>query len=250
MQNNGHAATRALLMMQLHRSVDRSQRLALPDRFLGAIRDHSPKGTNDRLRGAKQYSSPSPREPVAHFSQPPHWQFDRRDPAHTTTHTTTNATHPRRSIRAMHSNCFKMVVRPEPVVLTLTALMLAVTFPSATNAAPECNISGFWTYTPEPGTAYRWAEAADGSLACFLGQDAWNGAVGHLDGNNVRSLPAFALKRASRHHCDACATCRPPRAINCQSACLGSPRLRRRRPSVMRLLACVPILFNSRADSQ
>eukprot|EP00041_Stephanoeca_diplocostata_P023209 m.565514 g.565514 ORF g.565514 m.565514 type:complete len:555 (+) comp22245_c0_seq1:229-1893(+) len=48
-----------------------------------------------------------------------------------------------------------------------------------------CNLTGHWTYTPEPGHDYSWSESKDGDLLCFPGRDAWLRASGKIVGDNV-----------------------------------------------------------------
>ena len=52
-----------------------------------------------------------------------------------------------------------------------------------------CDLTGVWTYDPEPGTRYEWRQsAADGSLACFTGKDFWRAASGALSGGGSNNL--------------------------------------------------------------
>ena len=39
----------------------------------------------------------------------------------------------------------------------------------AAHVAGFCNLTGYWTYLPEPGHNYQWQEDANGVLGCFHG---------------------------------------------------------------------------------
>jgi len=85
------------------------------------------------------------------------------------------------------------------LALVAATVLLTAAVPRGLALAP-CNVSGYWTYTPEPTSSYHWEETAVGDIGCFLGQDSWRGGVGHVEGNNVRACVHVVVAQGAAMH--------------------------------------------------
>ena len=59
-------------------------------------------------------------------------------------------------------------MKTKSVTCTLMVGILVRITVLASTLTAECDLTGEWTYDPEPGTRYAWVDV-DGSIGCFAG---------------------------------------------------------------------------------
>jgi hypothetical protein len=65
-------------------------------------------------------------------------------------------------------------------------MLLALSSGMISMDAAACNLTGYWRYAPEPSeTPLKWAESAEGSIACFEGADSWKEGTATVNGANI-----------------------------------------------------------------
>eukprot|EP00035_Acanthoeca_spectabilis_P010127 m.178729 g.178729 ORF g.178729 m.178729 type:complete len:247 (+) comp14930_c0_seq5:3479-4219(+) len=55
-----------------------------------------------------------------------------------------------------------------------------------------CNVTGYWSYIPEPGYVYTWVEDGDSTIKCFTGNDGWLRGSGVVATDGVTVTLTFA----------------------------------------------------------